>query len=312
MNFKEIYTQLPYILIAKGLSSEEWDLLNYFLKTLRVEIIYWDSSRGEPYLHPSQILLTSEFSQNSLRMGFDWALPISVLGRLSPDEREALVQKRVVSFWDLNEINIFSSLPYLGKKIFDNEIELLIWTKSLSFREIFSSLVKFFPIKLTSTDNPEFALQAISQNSYHLIVLDWDQSGLEVIILLRELRNLKTKKRDLPEIIGIKDFDKMNVFKDLSSGIREFCGVLFTPEEVLELFLRSFPIQSKTNFQINQEKDFPVIFKQPKEYPSSSLYLDYKKETRIANLQNKWTKQEIDKFFFTRQFDWILNRGIFS
>lgn len=311
MKFIEIYHKIPYVVIAKGLSSEEWDLLNYFIKTLGVEVIYWDSSRGEPYLHPGQILLTSEFSANSLRMGFEWALPVTVLGRLNPDEKNSLVQKRVISFWDLNEINLFSALPYLGKKIYDEEIDVFIWTKTLVIREVFASLMKFLPLRITSTDDPNYALQALSQNVYHLMILDWDNNGMEVIHLLRELRNLKTEKKMIPEILGIKDFDKMNVFKDLSAGIREFCGVLFNPEEILELFLRSFPIPSQNRPVSNSEKEFPLLFRKVQEFSGDSIYLDYRKETRVADILNKWTKEEIDKLFFRRQFDWILGRGVF-
>jgi hypothetical protein len=307
MKFKEIFSKIPYVLIGKGLSSEEWELLNYSVKTLGAEVVYWDSSRPEPYLHPGQILLTSEFSQNSLKMGSEWALPLTVLGRLNPEEKDLLFKHRVVSYWDLAEVSIFNALSFLGKKAGDTELDILLWTQSQGFFEILQSLFRFYPVRLTYVNQPDAAIINLSTKVYHLMILDWDDAGIEVLQILKEFRILKADKKILPEILGIKDFDKMNVFKDLSSGIREFCGVLFSPGELLELILKSFPILEGNPPFSNMEKEFPVLTLQSPEM-GGKVYMDYRKESRVSDLKNRWTKQEIDRLLYRKQFEWILPR----
>lgn len=299
-----LYSKYPFVIIAKGLEPPEWDLLNYYLRTQNVEIYYWERGRPEPYLHPNQILLTSEFSEHSLKMSYEWALPLSVIGRLSENETEFMFSKFVTSFWNVEKISIPYFLPLVGKTWEQKEIQVLLWSSNFLLAKVLQSMFRFFSIKFIFTENPQFAVQSILQNEYNLIILDWDNANLEILQVIRELKNLKLQKRSLPPILGIKDFNKMHIFKDLSSGIKEFCSVLFNEREVIELFLRSFPLSEKSSSSYLDEKEFPILRYAPKSY--SSLYLDYKKDSRLWELKNSWTWKEIEQNLFKEQFQWIL------
>ncbi len=299
-----LYTKYPFVIIAKGLKTHEWELLNYYLRTQNVEIYYWETGRPEPYLHPNQILLTSEFSENSLKMSYEWALPLSVIGRLEESEKNFMFSKFVPSFWNVEKILIPYFFPLIGKTWEQKQTQVLLWSSNFTLSKIIQSIFRFFLIQFVFTENPHFAVQSILQNEYDLLILDWDNAGLETIQIIRELRNLKLKKKSLPQIIGIKDFNKMHIFKDLSSGIKEFCSVLFNEREIIELFLRSFPFNEKSSSYM-QEKEFPVLRYAQKDF--CSLYLDYQKDTRIWELKNLWTWEEIEKNLFKEQFLWLLS-----
>ncbi|MCX8000537.1 MAG: hypothetical protein N3A69_16560 [Leptospiraceae bacterium] len=300
-----IYSKTPFIIITKGLSPNEWDFLNDFLKTQNIEIYYWERGRPEPYLHPNQILLTSEFSEYSLKMGYEWSLPVSIVGRLEEKERDFILNKIVVSFWDADKISMPYFLPVLGKTWEQKEVQVLLWSQNFIFSKILQSIFRFFPIQFTLTENPSFALHAIQQNDYDLIILDWDKAGLEIIQIIRELRILKTHKT-LPQILGIKDFNKMHIFKDLSAGIKEFCAVLFSESEIIELFLKSFPLKENIYTYI-EEKEFPILRYVKKSMSTLTIQLDYSKETRILELRNSLTWTEIERLLFREQFLWILS-----
>ena len=64
-------------------------------------------------------------------------------------------------------------------------------------------------------------LQAL-EKIFNLLILDWDTTGIEVIRLLREFRNIKSTLNYFPRVIGIKDFSKMNIFQDPTMGIKDF------------------------------------------------------------------------------------------
>ena len=117
------------------------------------------------------------------------------------------------------------------------------------------------------------------------------------------MKKLKEFNKKFPIIIGIKDFDKPNIFKDLSAGIRDFSPVLFNKTEVWELFTRSLPLEEESPI-VSLETESPMLKKKDTR-DGLIISLDYLKESRILRSENFASWNELDKMSFRRQFEWV-------
>ncbi|HNI25074.1 MAG TPA: hypothetical protein PLJ29_01860, partial [Leptospiraceae bacterium] len=104
--------------------------------------------------------------------------------------------------------------------------------------------------------------------------------------------------RNFPIVLGIKDFNRMNLFKDLSAGIKDFSKVLFNAREILQVLLHSFPVEEP--FNASDYEDFPVI-----QSDQNGLYLDYKKENSEFRKQIHTLEKKYQSLIFARQFEWL-------
>jgi len=80
--------------------------------------------------------------------------------------------------------------------------------------------------------------KAIAQERVDLLVLDWDQIPIQEAMSL--FPNLLREKEIL--VIGIKDFDRLNLYRDLSHGISSLSHVLLGKREVFSRIIESFPL----------------------------------------------------------------------
>ena len=294
----------PFAIVTNRLFDSEWELLQYAIRSGGNSIIYWSTFEGTPYLEKGQILLINGFTENSIDVLRDWMVDISIVGRLEESQLNFLSSTDTVSFWNLDKYSLKSCIAYIGaRNIPLEEPRILLWTGSKKLNSILLSLYKFYGVTATNASNSEVALYTLEDKKYDILVLDWDYSGMDIYYLIRDLRKIKSLREDFPMVIGIKDFDKPNIFKDLSAGIRDFCPVLFTPEEVWNLFLRSLPFEEDRPIAL-LDAEAPLIKKKhPQE--GGDLTLDYLKESRILKSENYASMNELDKMSFRRQFEWV-------
>jgi CheY-like chemotaxis protein len=300
-----IFKSKSFCLILSNLQSAEKKLLEFSLESEGADVQYWDPYFGNPSFNPGQIFLTN-YSKYCLHTWKEWAIPTSIIGRLSEEEKSRAREAYLTSFWDLEKNSLSFYLPYINNQYISTPRTALIWTEDKSFNETLRSMLSFFQIQCIIASGSEYAIASLKSNRYDLVFLDWDNCGMEPLILIREFRKMRQLMQYLPEFIGIKDFNKMNIFKDLTSGIREFCSVLFTPKEVIELLLRSLPLESNHTPQSYMDTELPVLLPSTLKEPNGKLYLDYKKENRLASLKTQHSIQEFKILSYKSQFDWLL------
>ncbi len=294
----------PIALVTNRLYDNEWDFLQYALFSSGLKILFWNHFQGTPYLEKGQVLLINGFSESTIETIRDWSIDLSVVGRLDDLQINYLESTDVISFWNLDKYSLKSCISHIASRsIAHDEPSVLLWTGSPKLNTSLLSLFRFYSIHALNANTPELALYTLEEKDYDLLVLDWDYSGLDVLILIREIKKIKEIKKKLPVIIGIKDFDKPNIFKDLSAGIRDFSPVLFNTNEVWELFKRSLPLEEESPI-VSLESEAPML-KKKETKDGNPITLDYLKESRILRSENFASWNELDKMSFRRQFDWV-------
>ena len=259
----------------------------------------WDeNSVREPDLEYNRILLYPYFSERIISAVQDWSFEISVIGNLDRQKKELLFRSFISSYWNISTASPFSISQMFGKKIRQKSLRALIWTKNRLFNAHIGNLLKYYSCRSVLTENPEYARQTLNDSDYDILIVDWDNSGQETGVLIRDLRRLKEIKRNFPIVLGIKDFNRMNLFKDLSAGIKDFSKVLFNAREILQVLLHSFPVEEP--FNASDYEDFPVI-----QSDQNGLYLDYKKENSEFRKQIHTLEKKYQSLIFARQFEWL-------
>jgi len=294
----------PFAIITNNLYDTEWEFLQYALRSSGNTLLYWNNFEGIPSLDKGQILLINGFSESAINLIRDWAIDLSVVGRLSESEINYLNTTDMISFWNLEKYSLKSCISYVANRcIPDTSLKILLWTGSDRLNSLLLSLFRFYSLNATNANSPELALYTLDEKDYDILVLDWDYNGMDILLLIRELRIIKNYKSNFPVIVGIKDFDKPNIFKDLSMGIRDFCPVLFNKEEVWNLFKNSLPIEEESPI-VSLDMESPIL-KRKNPLEGESITLEYLKENRILKSDNYASWNELEKMGFGRQFDWV-------
>ncbi len=275
------------------------------VELLNGELIFFNKGFSFASLGKNQILVLDHFDNEILIELQKWSIQVQIVGRLELNEKIFATNSGLVSFWNLEK----DSIQILAKGIFQNiqspiPIDAMVWTNNEKFNHRMKSILERFSIDEVVTNNPDVALIALKEQKFDLLILDWDTCGLEPIQVIREFRNIKSNRKFFPKVIGIKDFNKMNLFKDLSIGIKDFCPVLFHPNEVIELLADSLPIgredisgavikQDKPYLKLNQGKN---VFQLQFIYPDDK---EFRTEKYILS------ESELGFQIFKKQFLWL-------
>lgn len=304
MMFTGTFDSQPFAIITNRLFDSEWDFLQYAIRSSGNQILYWNPSDGTPYLENGQIVLVNGFSENAVSILRDWMIDISIVGRLDEPQVNFLSSTDVVSYWNLEKYSLKSCIAHIASRAMANDdLSILLWTGSGKLNTSLVSLFKFYHLAAMNSGSPEMALLTLEEKDYDILVLDWDYNGLDIYRIIKELKKLREQKTRIPLILGIKDFDKPDIFKDLSLGIKDYCPVLFTPGEVWELFLRSLPMEEESPLVL-LDSEAPLLQKKAMK-DGGGIGLEYKKESRILKAQNYASWNELEKMSFRRQFEWI-------
>lgn len=304
MMFTGSFDTQPFAIVTHRLFDTEWDFLQYAIRSTGSQILYWNPNDGTPYLENGQIVLVNGFSEDTISILRDWMVDLSIVGRLEDSQIAFLSSTDVISYWNLDKYSLKSCIAHIGNRAMANdELSILLWTGSEKLNTSIVSLLKFYHLNAVNAGNPDMALLSLEEKEYDILVLDWDYNGLDIHRNIKELKKLRELKTHFPLILGIKDFDKPDIFKDLSMGIKDYCPVLFTPGEIWDLFLRSLPLEEESPI-ILMDSEAPLIQKKGMK-DGGGIGLEYKKESRILKAQNYASWNELEKMSFRRQFEWV-------
>ncbi len=291
--------------MAVNCSAEEKKFILTCLELEKVKTILWSREFSIPTLKKNEVLFVDSFDRTALSEFVNWSIHVQVIGRLSYEEKRAASISGLTSFWNLNKYSIQSMASGFFKRTEEiYPIYALVWTDNKNFNHKIKSVLKSFAVNEITTNNTEYAFQALKEKYFDLLILDWDTTGIEVIRLLREFRNIKSTLNYFPRVIGIKDFTKMNIFQDLTMGIKDFCPILFSQAEVMELLVDSLPIgrDELVGTSVVLDKPFLKLHKGKNENRLIFIYpedKDFKKEKYILS------EEEMNLHIFKRQFEWL-------
>ncbi|TGM06101.1 hypothetical protein [Leptospira jelokensis] len=209
---------------------------------------------------------TPELSKELL----DWSIEPILCGKYSKEEK-GLYQKSGVSLhWD-KPFSQIHSFPI--QKLPEKKLTWIVCTKNPNFDQNINTFLKSLGYQVFIEANPEYLVKRLLVGPCHFLILDWD--NLDAKTLVPALQKIKGEKPFLS--IGIKDFDKEHLYRDLKMGIGAISEVLVGLKEFWNVFLESFPLSdevattklwressysaTKLSFTF-QEKRIPVSMKQ--------------------------------------------------
>jgi len=242
------------VVIITHLTPEETEFLHSLSKLYGYTLTDWSIREKFQSLKRREIFLLNELSMESLNLVHDWALEPLLIGRFSEQEKKEAAGSGIAKLWDTQEHSI-QDLPF--KENFSaTEISghlFAIYSENSSFSRIAKSILKTFGIHSFITSNFRELKQTLQESKIDFIILDWDAGNTEPAIIAKELLEIRKLGKIFPPVIGIKDFNKPELFKELSSGIQFFSAILFSEKEVIKLLINSLPITRKV---VQRKKNF--------------------------------------------------------
>ncbi|EOQ88436.1 hypothetical protein LEP1GSC202_2320 [Leptospira yanagawae serovar Saopaulo str. Sao Paulo = ATCC 700523] len=219
---------------------------------------------------PDSIRLFSKPSPELTKELLDWSIEPILCGKFSQEEKVYYQSAGVSLLWDkpFSQINSFPI-----HKLPEKKLTWIVCTKNPNFDQNISTFLKSLGYQVFIEVNPEYLIKRLLVGPCHFLILDWD--NLDAKTLVPSLQKIKREKPFLS--LGIKDFDKEHLYRDLKMGISVISEVLVGMKEFWNIFLESFPLSeefaeikqwkessyaiTKLSFSF-QEKRIPVSMKQ--------------------------------------------------
>lgn len=238
---------------------------------------------------PDCVRLFSKPSPELAKELLDWSIEPILCGKFTNEEKEKFKAAGVSTLWEksFSNIHTFPIIPLPDKKL-----TWVVCTKNPILDHNISMFLKTMGFLVYTEGNSEFLIKRLLVGPCHFLILDWDQ--LDAKILVPHLQKIKGEKPFLS--IGIKDFNKEHLYRDLKMGISGISEVLIDNQDFWKVLLESFPLTanldvekswsesaktvSKLTFSF-QEKHIPVSMKQVDTTIISALPLHQESKHRI-------------------------------
>ncbi|TGM68204.1 hypothetical protein EHQ94_10420 [Leptospira meyeri] len=192
--------------------------------------------------YPDSIRLFSKPSPEIAKELLDWSIEPILCGRFTKEEKEDYKNNGVSLLWEKPFTEIHT-LPC--KTLPMSKLTWVIYTKDQNLDKHLSVFLKTLGQTVYAEGNLEFLLKRIQTGPCHFLILDWDV--IDPHITVPGLTKLKREKQFLS--IGIKDFMKEHLYRDLKTGIGNISEVLVSRQDFWNVLLHSFPLEEESNTQ---------------------------------------------------------------
>lgn len=189
--------------------------------------------------HPDSIRLFSKPSPEITKELLDWSIEPILCGSFTKEEKEIYKNIGVSLLWEkpYSEIQTLPTNP-LGL----SKLTWVVYTKNPIFDKHLSVFLKAMGQTVFTEGSMEFLFKRIQTGPCHFLILDWDV--LDPRTVIPELSKLKREKQFLS--IGIKDFMKEHLYRDLKTGIGTISEVLVSQSDFWNVLLHSFPLSEES------------------------------------------------------------------
>ncbi|MDF3821151.1 hypothetical protein P3G55_14680, partial [Leptospira sp. 96542] len=175
----------------------------------------------------------------------EWSIEPLLYGNFSNSELEDYKTVGVSLFWNKPKSEI-TKLPL--SPLGPTNSQWTILTKNKLLDKQLSLFLKLMGQTVHVEGNLEHSIKRIQTHPIHFFIVNWDELDLKTVVPV--LKKLKNERRFL--CIGIKDFLKDNLYRDLKTGITEISEVLVNQSEILNVILHSFPMDPNQKTYPNQ------------------------------------------------------------
>ncbi|TGL86021.1 hypothetical protein EHQ68_09660 [Leptospira congkakensis] len=191
--------------------------------------------------HPDSLRLFSKPTPEIAKELLDWSIEPILCGNFTKEEKENYKSKGVSFLWEkpYSEIHTFPS-----KTLPMSKLTWVVYTKDQNLDKHLSVFLKAMGQTVFTEGNLEFLIKRIQTGPCHFLILDWDV--IDPRVTVPGLTKLKQEKQFLS--LGIKDFMKEHLYRDLKTGIGTISEVLVSKSDFWDVLIQSFPLteESKT------------------------------------------------------------------
>lgn len=192
--------------------------------------------------HPNSIRLFSKPTSEIVQELLDWSIEPILCGSFTNEEKEIYKNLGASLLWEKSYSEIHT-LPY--KTLPMSKLTWVVYTKNQILDKHLSVFLKSMGQTVFTEGSLDFLLKRIQTGPCHFLILDWDVLDPKTVI--PDLSKLKREKQFLS--IGIKDFMKEHLYRDLKTGITTISEVLVSQSDFWNVLLHSFPMSEESKEQ---------------------------------------------------------------
>ncbi|TGK84589.1 hypothetical protein EHQ24_06250 [Leptospira noumeaensis] len=189
--------------------------------------------------HSDSLRLFSKPTPEIAKELLDWSIEPILCGNFTTAEKEKYKDMGVSLLWEklYTEIHTFPS-----KTLPLSKLTWVVYTKDQNLDKHLSVFLKAMGQTVFTEGNLEFLIKRIQTGPCHFLILDWDV--IDPRITVPGLTKLKSEKQFLS--LGIKDFMKEHLYRDLKTGIGTISEVLVSKSDFWQVLLQSFPLTEES------------------------------------------------------------------
>lgn len=192
--------------------------------------------------HPDSIRLFSKPTPEIIKELLDWSIEPILCGNFTKEEKENYKNMGASLLWEKPYSEIHT-LPY--KTLPMSKLTWVVYTKNQLLDKHLSVFLKSMGQTVFAEGSLDFLVKRIQMGPCHFLILDWDVLDPKTVV--PELSKLKSEKQFLS--IGIKDFMKEHLYRDLKTGIVTISEVLVSFSDFWNVLLHSFPMSEESKEQ---------------------------------------------------------------
>ena len=231
----------------------------------------------------------------------EWSIESLLYGNFTDAELEAYFDIGVVQNWKEPITSLFHMPIFMLKP---GSVFWSICTGHPKFDRILSFILRSFGQNVSVEGEFSHLISRIRTNPVNIVIFDWDQKYDGIKNQISKLKTLKEQKEFL--VIGLKDFGRDNLYRDLAYGITEISPSLFSYGEIIEVIVRSFPIFPIRTQNKNESEDFKKILFEFQEKSKPVRYSVVEDRIRIGQQEEMETQihslTQIYRWLFKRSF----------
>ncbi|MNS86278.1 Phosphate regulon transcriptional regulatory protein PhoB [compost metagenome] len=150
----------------------------------------------------------------------------------------------------------------MGESLADNSVNVLVVEDELEIRELMALHLLRQGYRVTECGSAEDALQELSKNSFHLVVLDWMLPGLSGVDILGSIKKSATP----PSVLMVTaKTEPQDIVAGLEKGADDYMTKPFNPQiflaRVKALIRRTVKAPSEDSKDISEISGLKVNFK---------------------------------------------------
>jgi hypothetical protein len=289
-------------LIRWNLKSVESDFLESYLAWRGIKSIFISDKIQMPNNPPNKgecfILDKPNIKYlEEMRKNF---LDTIIVGNLNTSECKTILQLGFAKHW--NDINTLNIIPISSFEKKENSLLLFIYTGKQWLDYILKEIFESVGYRVNLPLQIHHIYESVIAHKPDCIILNWDLALDEDKNAFKKWEESISKSTQIPILLGIKDFDRPGLAKNLFNGISKFSNLVFSEQQLLRCIVNSF---FRKELQVNNSRKDILHWNKPFRFNLKTIEI----------LSEELDDIQVTKYDHLNEigilFKWLLNDELF-